>query len=67
VRLQSVVSGLMKFAGDRGSVEVRGERLGTQFRYRAPKAIVTLPLGRRACSRRAVRFHPRSAGKATGR
>jgi monoamine oxidase len=53
VRLQSVVR---EIRWERGSVEVRGERLGTQFRYRAPQAIVTLPLG--VLQSRAVRFIP---------
>src|SRR5438552_13747001 len=42
VRLQSVVR---EIRWKPGSVEVRGERLGTQFRHRARKAIVSLPLG----------------------
>jgi len=53
VRLQSVVR---EIRWERGSVEVRGECLGTQFRYRAPKAIVTLPLG--VLQSGAVRFIP---------
>jgi len=46
VRCKSVVR---RYAWQRGSVDVRGERLGTQFRYSRPKAIVTL---RSACCNR---------------
>lgn len=53
VRLQSVVR---QIRWKPGSVEVRGERLGTPFSYRAPKAIVTLPLG--VLQSGAVRFIP---------
>lgn len=53
VRLQSVVR---EIRWERGSVEVRGECLGKQFRHRAPKAIVTLPLG--VLQSGAVRFIP---------
>src|SRR5258708_14630029 len=53
VRLQNVVR---EIRWERGSVEVRGACLGTQFRHRAPKAVVTLPLG--VLQSGAVRFIP---------
>jgi monoamine oxidase len=53
VQLQSVVR---EIRWQPGSLEVRGERLGTPFSYRAPKAIVTLPLG--VLQSGAVRFIP---------
>ncbi len=53
VRLQNVVR---EIRWERGSVEVRGACRGTQFRHRAPKAVVTLPLG--VLQSGAVRFIP---------
>ena len=53
VRLQSVVR---EIHWERGSVDVRGECLGAQFRYRARQAVVTLPLG--VLQSGAVRFNP---------
>jgi len=53
VRLQSVVR---EIHWECGSVNVRGECRGTQFRYRAAQAVVTLPLG--VLQSGAVRFIP---------
>ena len=58
LRLGAVVRGVR---WRRGSVEVRGEERGRPFRFTAPRAIVTLPLGvlqRPPAAADAVRFAP---------
>lgn len=57
IRLQAPVGELR---WSRGSVRVSGESLGSTFEARAPRAIVTLPVGvlRQTCGPGAVRFVP---------